>query len=449
MKFSYVTLFLSGLFALVSGCTVPPSVGEKQAQRESTRLSQELHSPEVPLPAAQAPLGDYVRYAMLRHPQVLAAYSDWRASVLSIAPTRALPDPRLTFEADVSDTLMSFMPGLMFEFMTPGKRRAMAAEATAASQVTYRTYVVTVLETAAGVRKAWLELAYVDEALRLLEESIAALNQATDLAEADYITGRGMSTLEGQLRLENEVAKVRSDLAALGDRKIAARTRFKSSLGLAASDADPTWPQAKLAATVLPSEDELWRRTLVANPQLGRMRAMVEMAIASVAVASKAGTPDFTLGAMADLKADPLMIRPAATVSLPIWREKIRANIVAAEARREAAALRVSAEQLTMAASLAQMIYMVRENDRMIAYIDTTVLPNYEHLISSVEAGYQSGMTSPGMIPETRVMALAMRIERVAALRDRENTVTDLLLMSADIAPTGAPLVADSTSTSR
>jgi hypothetical protein len=85
----------------------------------------------------------------------------------------------------------------------------------------------------------------------------------------------------------------------------------------------------------------------------------------------------------------------------------------------------------------------------MIAYIDTTVLPNYEHLISSVEAGYQSGMTSPGMIPETRVMALAMRIERVAALRDRENTVTDLLLMSADIAPTGAPLVADSTSTSR
>ncbi|HVU18362.1 MAG TPA: TolC family protein [Candidatus Didemnitutus sp.] len=449
MKFSYATLLLFGVFAFVSGCTVPPSTAEKQAQRESTRLGQVLHSPEVALPAAQAPLADYVRYAVLRHPQVLASYSDWRASVLSIAPTRALPDPQLTFEADVADTLMTFMPGLMFDFMTPGKRRAMAEETTAASQVAYRAYVATVLETAAGVRKAWLELAYVDEALRLREDSIAALDQATAMAGADYVTGRGMSTLESQFRLENEVAKVRSDLAALGDRKVAARTRFKSALGLATSDVDPAWPQATLAPTVLPSEDELWRRTLAANPQLGRMRSMVEMAVAGVAVARKAGTPDFTLGAMADLKADPLMIRPTATVSLPIWREKIRANVAAAEARRDAAVSRVSAEQLSMAAALAQMLYMVRESDRMIAYIDTTALPNYQRLISSVEAGYQSGMTSPGMIPETRVMALGMRIERVVALRDRENAVTDLLLMTADIAPAGAPLVADFTSTGR
>jgi len=385
----------------------------------------------------------------LRHPQVLAAYSDWRATVLAIAPTRALPDPQLTFEADVTDTLMTFMPGLMFDFMTPGKRRAMANEMTAASQVAYRSYVSTVLEVATGVRKAWLELAYVDEALRLREGAIEALNQAAAMAGTDYVTGRGMGTLEAQLRLENEVAKVRSELATLGDRRLAAHVRFKSSLGLTTSDADPTWPQATLAPTVLPSEDELWRRTLVANPELGRMRAMVEMAIAGVAVARKAGTPDFTLGVMADFKADPLMIRPTATVTLPIWREKIQSNIAAAEARHDAAVARVSAEQLNMAAQLAQMLYMVRESDRMIEYIDTTVLPNYERLIASIEAGYQAGMTGPGMIPETRVMALAMRLERAAALRDRENAVTDLLLMTADIAPAGTPLLADSPNSHR
>jgi outer membrane protein TolC len=166
-------------------------------------------------------------------------------------------------------------------------------------------------------------------------------------------------------------------------------------------------------------------------------------------VARKAGTPDFTLGAMADLKADPLMVRPTATVTLPIWREKIRSNIAAAEARRDAAVARVSAEQLNMAAELAQMLYMVSESDRMIEYIDKTALPNYERLIASIEAGYQAGMTGPGMIPETRVMALAMRLERAAALRDRENAVTDLLLMTADIAPAGAPLLTDTISSSR
>jgi cobalt-zinc-cadmium efflux system outer membrane protein len=315
---------------------------------------------------------------------------------------------------------------------------------TAASQVTYRAYVTAVLEVATGVRKAWVELAYVDEALRLRDNSLGALDQATAMAGAEYVTGRGMGTLEAQIRIENEVAKMRSELATLSDRRVSARTWFKFSLGLTTLDADPTWPQATLAPTVLPSEDEIWRRMLVANPDLGRMRAMVEMAVAGVEVARKAGTPDFTLGLMADLKADPLMLRPTATVTLPIWREKIKATIAAAEARRDAAVARVDAEQLTMAAQLAQMLYMVRESDRMIEYIDTTVLPNYERLIASVEAGYQSGMTGAGMIPETRIMALSMQLERATALRDRENAVTDLLLMTADIAPAGTPLLPES-----
>ncbi len=40
-------------------------------------------------------------------------------------------------------------------------------------------------------------------------------------------------------------------------------------------------------------------------------------------------SPDFTLGLMTDVKADPLMFRPTASVSLPVWREKIAATIAA------------------------------------------------------------------------------------------------------------------------
>ena len=119
-------------------------------------------------------------------------------------------------------------------------------------------------------------------------------------------------------------------------------------------------------------------------------------------------------------------------------------TVAAAEARRDASKARVTAEQLNLAAELAQMLYMVREADRMIAYIEQTALPNFERAIATVEAGYQSGMTGPSMIPETKLMALTMRLERVAALRERENAVTELLLMTADVAPTGSPLLAAS-----
>ena len=252
-----------------------------------------------------------------------------------------------------------------------------------------------------------------------------------------------MATLEAQVRLANEVAQVRAEIDSLGDRRTAARARFKSALGLAPADADPAWPAAALTPTTLPSEDELWRRAQAFNSELGQMRAMVDMALAGVDVARRARTPDFSLGAMVDLKSDPLMFRPTATVTLPIWREKIAANIAAASARRDAASARVSAEQLSVAAELAQMLYMVRENDRMIAYLDHTALPNLARLVASAEAGYETGMSAATTIPEARLMALKMRVERVASLRERELAATDLLLMTADITPPGAPLAAE------
>ncbi len=438
-----------GCLLLLGGCAVAPSVAEKQAQTQLTQIGTALRpaaqKPVLPELRADSPLADYVHFAVLNHPQVEAAYHDWRASVSAIAPARALPDPQFTFEADITDTLMTFMPGLMFDFMSRGKRAAMAAEMTATSKVAYRTYVATVLRAASEARKAWIELAFVDEAIRLRESSVRSLELSLEIANTDYTTGRGMGTLANQVRVTNDIAKVRTDLATLADRRAAVRTRFKSTLGLAPADRDPAWPQATLTPTALPGEDELWRRASSANSELARMRAMVDMAIASIEVAKKARTPDFAIGGMADLKADPLMVRPTATVTLPIWREKIAANIAAAEARRDASVARVTAEQLNLAAELAQMLYMVREADRMIDYVEKTALPNFERAIDTIAAGYQSGMTSPGMIPETQLMALTMRLERAAALRERETAVTELMLLTADVAPAGAPLLADNT----
>ena len=429
-----------------AGCASQPSRAEKSVRDDlhatGAALLREQGRPALPMLRADSPAGEFVRYAVLNHPAVLAAYYDWRARVEEIAPARSLPDPSLTFEADIADTLMTFMPGLMFDFMGPGKRAAMGREAIAAANVARRTYISTVVNTAAAAQKAWIDLVFTNEALQLRESSLGALERSIEIANIDYTTGRGMGTLSDQVRLTNDLGKMRSELATLTDRRTATRVRFKSVLGLAPADPDPAWPQAVLAPTPLPNEDELWHRASAANAELGQMRAMVEMAVAGVEVARKAGRPDFTLGLMADLKADPLMFRPTATLKLPIWREKIAATIAAAEARRDASIARVTAEQLNLAAELAQMLYMVREANRMIDYIDGTALPNFERAIMTAEAGYQSGMTSPAMIPETQLMALAMRLERAAALRDRETAVTDLMLLTADVAPADLSAVA-------
>lgn len=437
--------FVIATVTLLAGCTGTQLSVERAARQQSTAIGDVLRPqqamPALPQLVANSDPDAYLRYALLKHPSVAAAFYDWRVSVEAITPARSLPDPQLTFEADITDTLMTFMPGIMFDFMSRGKRAAMGREVAAASEVTYRNYVATVLRTSAAVRKAWIELAYVDEALQLREASVGAIDQSAAVNAAEYSTGRGMASLETQVLFLNQTAQLRTTIAALEDRRVAARARFKSALGLTPDETDPPWPHFALMPTKLPSETDLWLAAKALNPELASMRAMVEMTVAGVEVAQKTRTPDFSLGVMADLKADPLMVRPTGTLTLPIWRDKIAATIAAAEARHAAAIERLNAEQLNLAAELAQMLYMVRESERMITYLETTALPNLDKIIASAEAAYQSGMTGPGMIPQTRLMALGMRLERLDALRQREDAATDLLLMVADVAPAGTPLL--------
>jgi len=431
----------------IAGCTTAPGAAERAARDHVAAIGERLrpvHAAALrPTLRSDSSREEFVRFAVVTHPAVAAAYYDWRASVEAIAPTRALPDPQFTFEADIADTLMTFMPGFMFDLMGPGKRVAMTHEATAKSGVAYRNYVTMVLRTAVAVQKAWVELAFSEDTRRLYQSAIENLDQSVAVASAEYTTGRGMVSLEQMVRLRNQAAEHHAHHATFGDRLAATRARFKSALGLSPADADPAWPSPTLVATTLPPEDELWRLAQATNPELAAMRAMVDMAVAEIAVAQKAGTPELMVGAMADLKADPLMVRPAAIVKLPIWREKIAANIAAARSRRDAAAARIDAEQLNLAAELAQMLYMVRDADRMIEYIDRIALPNVEQAVATAAAGYQSGMGLPAMIPESRHMAITMRLERVKMLRERELAAAELAGLIAGTAPVGAPLLAD------
>ena len=73
------------------------------------------------------------------------------------------------------------------------------------------------------------------------------------------------------------------------------------------------------------------------NTRLKALEAEVRAAEASILLARKARLFDFSLGLMADVKMNPTLYRPLGTLSLPIWRDKIAAQIAEAEANAKAA----------------------------------------------------------------------------------------------------------------
>ena len=268
--------------------------------------------------------------------------------------------------------------------------------------------------------------------------------EAIRFSHAEHVTMHAMGSLDQMTQLLTDAGRLRLEIANLEDRRGALRAGFKAALGLAREAPDPPWPtRFNPSPSPIPDDDTFWREALAANPRLSEMRAMVEMAVAQVAVEQKARSPDFAAGLMADLKMNPLLWRPLAELTLPVWRAKIAAAVAAAAARRDAAVARLRAEELMVAAELARMTSMAREADRMVAYIDDTALPNLRQSHETVAAAYATGMTGFAMIPETQEMVLAMQIERVAALRDREKTLADLSLLIAGNIPPGAPLLAN------
>ena len=99
---------------LLAGCTGIRTEGEKRAHQDLEAVRQKYRPgeerPALPKLETNAPLHDFLLFAMLNQPQVEAAYFDWAASVRRITVERSLPDPRLTFQTDIADTVMSAVP---------------------------------------------------------------------------------------------------------------------------------------------------------------------------------------------------------------------------------------------------------------------------------------------------------------------------------------------------
>ena len=125
-----LTVSALALALMLTGCVGMRTEGEKRAQQDQESVGQVYRPsgerPALPKLGTNAPLHDFLLFAMLNQPQVEAAYFDWAASVERITVERSLPDPRLTFQSDIANMVMTLMPGLMMDFPGPGKLKAAA-----------------------------------------------------------------------------------------------------------------------------------------------------------------------------------------------------------------------------------------------------------------------------------------------------------------------------------
>ena len=180
---------------------------------------------EAQYPTDTLALSDAIGIARATKRALLAARLRADAAMERVSPAGALPDPQLSFgfrnwptdfDTDQGMTMNSIQ--LMQRFSWPGKlkfgRERMRRLAAADRLETQETEVVLV----ARVKSVYYQVAYVDRAVRIMEETRELLRDFYQVSSAMYRAGRGLQ--QDVLQAQVAIATMTEDITVMEQNRI-------------------------------------------------------------------------------------------------------------------------------------------------------------------------------------------------------------------------------------
>jgi len=135
------------------------------------------------------------------------------------------------------------------------------------------------------------------------------------------------------------------------------------------------------------------------------------------------------------------MFRPQFGMTLPIWRDKIAAEIAGAQAEHRAAKARLTAAQISLAVEFAEKSFMFREASRNLDLLQKKLLPKSRLSLEVARSGYLSGQIDFFNVIDTERTLLNFTLAEIEARTQRELTLAELSLVIAGLPPVNAPVL--------
>ena len=343
-----------------------------------------------PLPSPLS-LADVVRIASERREEIQAARARIRAGEARPSVVSALEDPMISPSldhlpfmlggADVSFTIEQQIPlsGIR------GHRRASAlADVDRLRADASRT----TLDVGIQAANAFLMVQERRRTEALVSEQLAFARDVVSAANARYASGTAPQS--DVLRAEVEVARLNALARALVSEVRGAEAMLNTSLAL---DADGPVPAlASLAFAQPPPSWSVIKAALTSRPELIAGRAEIVRAEADVQVMRDMFRPMATIRTgpaytMAEGRGWMAMVG----ISLPIWREKLRAGVAEAQAMRAMSEADLRAMTRMIEGDAAVAINQLQATRDRQAALTTDVLPRARMAIEPAVAGYTSG----------------------------------------------------------
>ena len=336
-------------------------------------------------------LGDVIRLAGERRDEIQAAQARVRAGEARPAIVSALSDPmispsldHLPFMLGGADVSVAIEQQIPLSGVRAHRRIAALADVdrlrAEASQTT--------LDVGIQAANAFLMVQESRRRQALVSEQLAFARDVVSAANARYASGTAPQS--DVLRAEVEVARLQASARALINEVRSAEVMLNTSLAL-----DAEGPVPALATLTLTQPPPSWtviKEAVTSRPELAAGRAEVARAEADIQVMRDMFRPMATIRTgpsytMTDGRGWMAMVG----LSVPIWRDKLRAGVAEAQAMRamSEADLRAMSRMIEGDAAVAAH-QLAATRDRQ-ASLTTDVLPRARMAIEPAVAGYTAG----------------------------------------------------------
>ena len=393
--------------------------------------------------APESDLRSCLDSAIEQNPALLASRARYQAARQRVPQVTALPDPTLNVSQalrSVETRVGSQTGGITLTQSLPwfGARDLRGRVALSEADAQFRLHQAEEREVIARVRRTFYDLAYLDAALRLLDEEHALLGHYETLARARYSTGQGLQ--QAVIRLQAELTRISDRQRQLGRQRRILGVNLNTLCGRAPQTAVSPVPSLERPEVNLDREHLLGlggrnRHELLAAA------ALVQAGEEAVELAGMSFRPRFTasLALMNVAGRDPLdsvgplppdegknSVSVSLGVSLPVWKESYRAGVEEAGHRLTAQRRRLEEIRDAMENAVEQALIRIATLDEQIALLDTVLIPQSEESLHATQTAYETGQVGVlDLLDGERV--------QLDVLRMRARYISDFLIALADL----------------
>ncbi len=421
------------IYLALVGCASPPSnySGSRDAWDEMRSNVRELNAVERPVLADNAGLRELLEFARTNNPGLGAAFQNWRAALERVPQVMALPNPRLSFGAYLSEVETRVGPmqgriGVSQPFPWFGKLELAGDVAFEASEAARQALEAARLALDEKVRNTWYEYAWVERAIQITEGNRELLTHWEGVARSRMQTGLGRHA--DVIRAQVELGKLEDRVQTLSDlrRPLAAALNAALNRPSTAPLPNPSFPEQ---VPVPADQERLLASLQESSPVLKAQRHHQRSAEHAVLLADKAFYPDLSIGVDYTLIGDALNPNMAGSgddavalslgLDLPIWRDSYRAGSRRAEAQAKAAGLNYEQQLNQLTAELEMALYKFRDADRRIELYSGSLVPKGEESIQALNTAYQTGEGGFLDLIDAERVLLEFQLQAVRAVADR------------------------------